>query len=103
VQHVQQNSDGLAQANTRLNRQLIAIAATNARLENQLRADCGFYGHLAGLPVTTNITTGRPTRLSVQLISDVRVAWTGHGCQGKLTPPDPSFTKWAAFYHLPVN
>lgn len=73
---------------------------TNARLEQQVRADCGWYEHISGLPITFPPGAVRPTRLGVQLIVDSRIAWTGHGCPGKIPPPDPSLLKWAAYYHI---
>lgn len=85
------------------------VAATNEKLtqavaleQQQIRADCGFYGHLSGLPITDPPGPGNPSRLGVQIISDSRASFLGHGCPGHLPPPDPSFAKWAAFYHLPA-
>jgi hypothetical protein len=87
VQEVRSVSAGLAQA--------------NARLARQITGDCGFYGDLAGLPLAT-APNGHPSELGVKIISDSRVAWVGHGCRGKLPPPNPTFVAGAAYYHLPV-
>lgn len=93
----------VAATNAKVARQEAALEKQQAILERQIQADCNVYARLAPLPVTLNITTGRPTLLSVQLISDSRVAWTAKGCTGTLAAPDPSFVKWASFYHLPLN
>jgi hypothetical protein len=96
VHALQDTQDALRRTNS-------ALLVTTRKQERQIQADCVFYGHLAGLPVTTNITTGKPTRLSVQLISDVRVTWRDRDCPGMLPPPDPSFTRWARAYGLPAG
>jgi hypothetical protein len=88
VHQVKKNSDGLEKA--------LALE------QKQIRADCGFYLHLSGLPVTDPPGPGDPSRLGVQIISDSRASFTGHGCPGHLPAPDASFVKWAGFYHLPV-
>lgn len=102
VHNVQANSEGLSQANTRLNRQLVAIIATNAKLRQQILADCGFDRDLAGLPLA-NMPNGKPSLIGVKIISDSRGAWAGHGCPGTLPPPDPTFVAGAKLYRLPVN
>jgi hypothetical protein len=78
-----------------------ALEATNAKLGQQVRADCRFDAHLAALPLTVSPVTGKPALLSVQIISDVRLAWREHDCPGHLPPPSASFAKWAAYYRLP--
>jgi hypothetical protein len=79
------------------------LAVANARLTKQIQADCGFYRDIAAFPVATPPMGGRPTIIVPKLISDSRAAWHGHGCQGQLPPPSPSYLKWAKFYHLPVG
>lgn len=78
------------------------LARANAVLRKQIKADCGFDRDLAGLPLA-DTRTGHPSELGVKIISDSRGAWAGHGCPGKLPPPDPSFVAGAKFYKLPVN
>lgn len=93
----------LQRTNTRLDGQVQSLQRTNVRLEQQLHADCGWYGHIAGLPVPFAPGAQKPSELSVRLISDSRVAWNGHGCPGTIPVPDPSLVKWAAYYHLPLG
>ena len=78
------------------------LAAAVALEQKQIHADCGFYGHLSGLPVTLG-PDGKASRLGVQIISDSRGAFLGHGCPGTLPPPSSSFEKWAAYYHLTIS
>lgn len=87
VHKVQGNTDGLAKA--------------NAKLQQQILADCGFSRDLAGLPVA-NVAGQKPSKLGVKIVSDSRLAWLGHGCPGELPKPDPSFVAGAKLYHLPV-
>ena len=75
------------------------LAAANTA---RARAQCAFDADLAPLPVTIP-KTGNPSVLGVKLISDARVAWRLAGCPGQLGPPDPSFTRWARYYHLPAG
>jgi len=79
-----------------------AISDQNEILRKQITGDCGFYRDLSGLPVQ-NAANGHPSELGVKIISDSRAAWTGHGCPGKLPPPDPTFVRGAGYYRLPVN
>jgi hypothetical protein len=95
VHQAGQNTLGVQRANARL--QMII-----ARQEQQIRADCDFYGDLAGLPLA-DAANGYPSELGVKIISDTRAAWHGHGCAGKLAPPDPTFVAGAHHYRLPVN
>lgn len=83
--------------------QVHRLQSASRSLEKQLHADCGWYGHIASLPVTVPPGAKRPTVLSVRLISDSRVAWHARGCPGPVPPPDPSLVKWAAYYHLPIG
>jgi hypothetical protein len=101
VHNVQTNSNGLTQANARLNKQLTAISVTNARLEQQVKAECGFDQDLAGLPVV-NSMNGHPSQLLIKIISDARSAWFGHGCTGSLPAPSGAFIAGARYYGLPV-
>lgn len=83
-------------------RNAAVLAVQNQVLKRQLIADCSFYRDLAGLPLA-NLPNGHPSELGVKIVSDSRGAWIGRGCPGKLPPPDPSYVRGAAFYHLPVN
>src|SRR5258708_7789582 len=76
--------------------------ATIAQLQAQLLAACGFAADVGGAPVVTG-PTGKASELSVKIVSDSRAQWRQLGCPGKLAPPEPSFTRWAAFYHLPAS
>jgi len=73
------------------------------RVRHAERSACGFYAHLADLPISVNPVTRKATLLAVQIVSDARVSWRGLGCPGTLPPPAPSFVKWAAFFKLPVS
>lgn len=95
VHKVSVNSAAI-QHQVQVNQAIIAV------LQQQLRADCSFYADLAGLPLV-NAANGKPSVLSVKVISDSRGAWHGHSCPGKLAAPSPSFVAGAALYHLPVN
>jgi len=74
------------------------VNAANARA----RALCQFDADLGTVPLT--IPKGaRASRFGVLIISDARTAWHRTGCPGRLGPPDPSFVKWARYYHLPAG
>lgn len=88
--------------NARIEQNAVGLARASAVLRKQIRADCGFDRDLAGLPLA-NTSTGHPSELGVKIISDSRGAWAGHGCPGRLPPPDPSYVAGAKFYKLPVN
>lgn len=81
---------------------LWTAAAVNSA-EDRARALCRFDADLAGVPVAVSPKTGRPSLLGVSIVSDARTAWHQAGCGGRLPPPDPSFTRWARYYHLPVG
>jgi hypothetical protein len=66
-------------------------------------AACQFYADLSSAPVAVNPKTGKAALLGASIVADSRQAWRGRGCPGKLPPPDPSFVKWATYYHLPHN
>lgn len=78
------------------------IAVQADALAKQLQADCGWYRDVSQLPVATP-AMGNPSIVVPKLISDSRAAWHGHGCPGQVPPANPSYVKWARFYHLPVN
>jgi hypothetical protein len=66
---------------------------------------CDFWYPLTSLPVTVPAGSRRPTELSVQIIAGAREGYAGQ-CSPPhrpLPPPDPSFTRWAAFYRVPVT
>ena len=77
----------------------IQVGNANART----RALCHFDADLGSAPVALNPKTGKAPLLGVSIVSDARVAWHQTGCTGHLDGPDPSFTRWATAYHLPVN
>lgn len=78
-------------------------AVTIRRLNRQIHAECKFNTDLSGLPVTVNPATGKASLLGVEIISDVRQAWLAAGCPGRLPVPDPSFMRWAHYFHLPAG
>ena len=85
--------------------QLITAQAADLAAEGKrIRASCGFWAGLAGLPATPASPRpgARPTRTAVVIIAGSRDAYQGQGC-GKLAPPDPSLVRWARFYHIPVR
>lgn len=67
----------------------------------ELRASCGVWRSLAGLPVTPAPPAKTPSRLGVVLVVSTRVAFQGQGC-GELPLASPSLLQWAAYYHLSV-
>lgn len=71
--------------------------------EARARALCQFDAHLGAVPVTPVAATGKASLLGVKLVSDARIAFRQAGCTGQLPPPDPSFLRWAAYYHLPAG
>lgn len=81
---------------------VIILAILYAQQDGRLTASCQFWRTLAPLPVTIAEQTGRPSSLGVSIIAESRAAYAGQGC-GKLPPADPSFAKWAKYYHLPVS
>ncbi len=84
-----------------LRRQQAALARAIALQHRQQLKLCKFNADLGGAPIAVNPATGKPSLLGVTIVSDARVAWHGLGCPGRLTPPSPSFRRWARFYHLP--
>lgn len=72
-------------------------------LRTSVLTQCRFDADVGSVPVATSPATGQASKLGVSLVSDSRVAWHGLGCPGKLAPPQPSFVKWAKYYHLPIG
>jgi hypothetical protein len=68
---------------------------------SELRASCGVWRSLAGLPVTPVPPVKHPSRLGVGIVLSTRYAYQGQGC-GQLPPADPSLVAGAKYYHLPV-
>lgn len=88
--------------------QIDADAKLIAALQKSIASDCDFWYPLTSLPVTVNITTGKPTELSVQIITGARESYAGQCTDDgvhrpPLPPPDPSLIRWARYYHLPVT
>jgi hypothetical protein len=81
---------------------VITLAVLYAQQNGRLSASCRFWRTLAPLPVTIAQQTGRPSSLGISIIAESRAAYAGQDC-GKLPPADPSFAKWAKFYHLPIS
>lgn len=75
-----------------------------AAQQKAISAACDFWYPLTALPVTTSITTGRPTALSVHIIAGARESYAGqcHSPYPPLPPPDPSLTRWAKVYRIPL-
>lgn len=73
--------------------------AANAKTQ----ALCRFDADIGGAPLAANPATGKPSLLSVSIVSDARVAWRQTGCAGHLDAPSPSFRHWAAYYRLPAG
>lgn len=71
--------------------------------EKHTESACDFWRDLAGLPVTILSSTGKPSELSISIIAHSRTAFRGSGCTGPLPPPDPSFKKWAPYFHQNPN
>jgi hypothetical protein len=76
-------------------------AAQVRKLRTAVRSSCNFAADLAGAPVAVSPATGKASELGVKIVSDSRVQWRGLGCPGRLAPAQPSFVKWARYYHLP--
>jgi hypothetical protein len=74
------------------------VNAANGRVQ----ALCQFDADLGTAPLTVP-KGARASRFGVLIISDARAAWHRTGCRGRLGPPDPSFVKWARYYHLPAG
>lgn len=89
-------------ADARIQQNSMGLIRAEAALQQQIRAGCGFYADLAGLPVTNGLN-GRPSEVLTKIISDSRVAWHQKGCTGSLVPPSPAFIQAAKLYHLPVS
>lgn len=85
------------------NSQVRQVQRNSSTLAAQIRADCSWYRDLASLPVAAPGAGGKPSIVLPRLISDSRTAWHEKGCTGKLPAPDPSFVRWAVFYHLPAS
>src|SRR5260221_8391635 len=79
----------------------VFFARTVGDLRTAVRSHCKFDADLGGAPIAVNPATGKPSLLGVTIVSDARVEWHCLGCPGRLTPPSPSFRRWARFYHLP--
>lgn len=81
----------------------ILAARSIHNLAVQQHAQCKFYDDLGTAPIASVGPGGKASILGVQIVSDARVAWHEGGCPGVQQAPDPTFLKWAAYYHLPVN
>lgn len=77
-------------------------ARSVAGLRVQQHAQCKFDSDLGGAPVAA-MPGGKPPLLGIEIVSDARVAWREAGCPGRLAPAAPSFTRWARYYHQPLN
>ena len=73
------------------------VNAANARAQ----AQCQVAVDLSGAPIIMPKAVPKEPPLGVKIISDFRVAWHRAGCSGELDTPDPTFVRWAHYYHLP--
>ena len=70
---------------------------------NQVRdavlASCAFADDVGSAPVAV-APGGKASELGVSIVADSRAQWRRLGCPGHLAPPQPSFVRWARYYHL---
>ena len=70
-----------------------------AKLQRAVLSSCAFNADLGGAPIVTG-PGGKASELGVSIVADSRAQWRQLGCPGHLPPPQPSFTRWARYYHL---
>lgn len=81
----------------------VAYARMTAQsLQAQLLASCDFAADVGAAPITV-APSGKASELGVKIVADSRSQWRRLGCPGTLAPPEPSFARWAAYYHLPAS
>lgn len=69
------------------------------RLRGTVLASCAFASDVGSAPVAAG-PGGKASELGVSIVADSRAQWRRLGCPGHLAPPEPSFVKWARYYHL---
>jgi hypothetical protein len=89
-------------AQEQIHQNTVDLQKANAKLAQQIKADCGWYHDVSGLPITVPPGGSKPSIVVPRLVSDARASWVGHGCPGHLPAPSATFVKWARYYHLPV-
>ena len=85
---------------------MLALGAANlfftssevGALRAAVLASCAFAGDLGSAPFPA---TGTVSKLGVSIVADSRAQWRALSCPGHLAPPQPSFVRWARYYHLP--
>jgi len=78
---------------------LFFTASEAAKLRAGVLASCAFAADLGGAPFPSS--PAKVSRLGVAIVADSRAQWRHLGCPGQLAPPQPSFVRWARYYHLP--
>lgn len=75
------------------------LAGQVAKLQRAVLSSCAFNADLGSAPIVIQ-PGGKASELGVSIVADSRAQWRQLGCPGRLPPPQPSFTRWARYYHL---
>lgn len=75
------------------------LAGQVAKLQRAVLSSCAFAADVGSAPVAAG-PGGKASELGVSIVADSRAQWRQLGCPGHLPPPQPSFAKWARYYHL---
>lgn len=79
---------------------LFFTASEVSHLRGAISASCAFAADVGSAPIASAAKV-KPSRLGVSIVADSRMQWRRLGCPGQLAPPQPSFIRWARYYHLP--
>lgn len=75
------------------------MAGQVAKLQRAVLSSCAFAADVGSLPVTVP-PGAKASELGVSIVADSRSQWRQNGCPGHLAPPQPSFVRWAHYFHL---
>jgi len=70
-----------------------------SQVRSAVLASCAFAADVGSAPIVV-APGGKAPELGVSIVADSRAQWRRLGCPGRLAPPQPSFAKWARYYHL---
>jgi hypothetical protein len=70
------------------------------RQQTEIQSSCGFYRPLTGITPIPVPGTGKPSRLSVQIVAGSRSAYAGEHCQPAIGVPSPQLRRDEQVYRI---
>lgn len=79
---------------------VVHLISANNQQRHEIQASCRFFRDLAPLPVSDAPGSRYPSKVSVTLVHDARLSFTGEQCAGSLPPPSPTYLRGARHFGL---